>query len=312
MAVIPESAQQTEDGKGFRLPVSFELPGSALLSPPTEEGGERPEELRLEFYLYVLDSAGAVVAHRAEQVDIDLATVGELLYATGLRLRDAVVLPEGRFSLRFLAVAPATRRYALVLDEVTLERRSSAPALTAPRFAPACDSWLEARSARALDLASMPAARSVLRAGQQVAASAALVGLDDAVDGGQPVIEMQLRPVGGAAVVEGVELDVESVTAGAWGPEVSFRLSLPEMPLGRYETSLEWSRGETSWRSPPVETWILDSGAAVGGKDCVPPWGEVYRLAATGEGLSGTSRVVGSPDSEAGGMVKRSSASCLV
>lgn len=294
---VEDATAQGDDR--WLLPLAVEVPGAALLAAAqrTEPDAGAPaaananadadageSELRIELYVYALDPEQRVVAHRAERLTLALAASGERLFEAGLRFQDAISLPAGTFSLRFLVFLPQSFSYGVALQSVELAPAAGSARLGAPRFGDTCDSWLEARSRTAIAGSAVAPTRAVLRAGRPASATVALLGAGGERREGWEVAAV-FAPLTAVDAAAGREIAATEVRAGAAATELAFTLTPPaDLPQGRYllRSSARHSTvvgGELS--SPATEVWVLAPDAPLAG-DCAPAWGEVYRRALGG------------------------------
>ncbi len=258
---LPERAEAAGGGL-VRVPFVVEVPGAPLLAAGAAASG-----LTLEVYLYAIDGEGAVAAHLARAVELDLEALGEALFETGVKLADEFAVPAGTFALRFVVFEPASRRFGMRIEPLTVGRQGLA-GLAGPRWAETCPSWVAA--GKAAEGLALPAARPVLVAGERAAAAAWT-----ARQGAVARLAATLAPrtaagrpgAGGAPAAPREPVEVELVSGphgplglGRGGPaRLELALRVPEIPQGIYELRLD--DGGASEAAPPQEVWVVTEAA---------------------------------------------------
>ena len=123
------------------VPVLVEIEGLSLLEPQPQ-GSEL-----IEVYAYALSPAGNVVDFFTQRLKIDLATWGEALFTSGVKLVGSLDLPPGEYSLRVLVLDVDTQRYGLRTQPLVVpepgDGRSNLLAALVPDPG---ESWLLARA----------------------------------------------------------------------------------------------------------------------------------------------------------------------
>lgn len=123
------------------VPVLVEIEGLSLLEP-------QPQGTELiEVYAYALSPAGSVVDFFTQRIKIDLATWGEAVFTSGVKLVGSLDLPPGEYSLRVLVLDVDTQRYGLRTQPLVVpepgDGRSNLLAALVPDPA---ESWVLARA----------------------------------------------------------------------------------------------------------------------------------------------------------------------
>ncbi len=250
----PERSSPAGDGS-LRVPFVVEVPGAPLLAAA---GAAASSALTLEVYLYAIDSEGAVVAHLARAVELDLEALGEALFETGVKLADAIAVPAGSYALRFVVFEPSSRRFGMRIEPLTVGARGLAD-LAGPRWAEACPSWVVAGTGRGPAGPDLPAARPVLVAGERI--EAAVWALGEPPLSGLSATLAPGRPGAAAAPIE-VELlsGPPDRPAGGGPARHGLALVLPQLPQGIYRLTL--AEGGGGGRSaPPQEVWVVTEAA---------------------------------------------------
>lgn len=93
---------------GDAIAVLVEIEGLSLLEIDTEDAIRR-----VEVYAYALTPEGGVQDFFTQTVRLDLATWGERIFSSGVKLVGHLELPPGQYSLRVLAFDVATERFGL-------------------------------------------------------------------------------------------------------------------------------------------------------------------------------------------------------
>lgn len=93
---------------GRAVPVLVELEGVSLFEADTDETIRR-----IEIYAYALTPEGAVRDFLTQTLRLDVATWGERVFSSGIKLVGHLELPPGAYSLRVLAFDVATQRFGL-------------------------------------------------------------------------------------------------------------------------------------------------------------------------------------------------------
>jgi Flp pilus assembly protein TadD len=288
-------------GEAGRLavPVVIEAAGAPFLDS-TKNLGDRGV-LDLEVYLYAVDTSGAVVAHIARTVGIQLDRYGEALSETGVRFVETIDLPKGHYSLRILVLDPASRIFGLAIEEIEVVDPGNATEtvwISSPRIQSACSPWILARVEGPLLSESSDAGGAAMIASVQegsevrpvlvpgrlfhvsaVAAASSSVGRPDSA------ISVRLSRDGSPEVAARVETaTTRELASGARHLDVAFEL--PSLPAGLHQLTISTARsdiGEREGKSPAVDVWVTETGEVEG--NC-PTWTSLRRSAAAASGAT--------------------------
>ena len=240
-AVFP--APRSSSGGGHEL-------GFVVEVAAPEPGGSPPA---LEVYVYAVDAAGEVAAHRAVELPPQLAG-GE-----GIKLAGRLELPRGDYSLRFLVFDAAASRYGLEVRPVRLGE-----AAAAPRLAEECEGWARVGDGGGLGEIS---ARPVLVAGERRRLS---LGPEPPAppDGWR----VRLERVGPR---EPAMREVAATPGRQGGLELGLlEFEVPRLPDGVYGLSVVGA----GLASPALDAWLVSAlPPAEGG--CARSWPRILQLA---------------------------------
>lgn len=107
--------------------------------------GRQPVQ-EVEIYAYALSAQGAVVDFFTQRLRLDLDTLGERIYAGGVKFVGSLSLPPGAYSLRVLVSDVASGQYGLRTVPILVPRpQDPGPILLAPLLASPPGAWLRVR-----------------------------------------------------------------------------------------------------------------------------------------------------------------------
>lgn|GEM_PF-1168026 len=140
---VPVDAAGEQPGERL-VPVLVEIEGPTLLAVRDEKSESVWQ--RVEIYAYALTPQGGVQDFLTQRVRLDLETLGEQIYASGLKLVGSLSLPPGQYSLRVLVMDADSGQYGLRTVPLVVPDPSAAVAmLLAPLVAEPPGSWLLVR-----------------------------------------------------------------------------------------------------------------------------------------------------------------------
>lgn len=261
------------DGDGPRhhvVALVVEVDGPSLLG--TETGGSDGETAEIQLFAYALTPEGGVAGFLGQSVTLDLDTLGEPVYAGGLKILARLELPPGRYQLRVLVQEPESRRHGLRL--LPLEVPGEEPTLSAPLAAEPPAPWVRVAEpgapapgsglAERFDGAGLPVPSALPVVGGEALELDALLHLP----AGTAVpdrLRGRLRELDGAASLDVPAAVVESPEVGGPGVRrLRLRLPLESVPTGSYFLRLAARIDGADVTSPELGAIVLERSAAEG------------------------------------------------
>jgi thioredoxin-like negative regulator of GroEL len=187
------TAAPAETGPPRELVVLMvEIDGPSLLGPNPGDTAQ------LEVFAYALGGNGGVRGFLSQRLPLDLAEVGEALFAGGVKLIGHLELPPGEYVLRVLVHETASQRYGLRAVPLTVPAGAAlSPPLAAEPASAAASPWLLVVESPHGRLGAVDFGELLHQAGTPLPSALPLLPGDDA--------ELDVLVTAGAAVGERLE-----------------------------------------------------------------------------------------------------------
>lgn len=222
--LLPNGSASGPDGEPPRAAVALlvEIDGPSLFGPtPAVE----PE---VQIFAYALTANNEVAGFLSQTLTLDLAELGEAVFAGGLKFAGHLELPPGDYTLRVLVHEPTSQRFGLSRIEVTVPTRATL--LTPLVEEPAESPWLMVGEAPHGAMGALDLGRVLELAGSPMPSALPLLRGRE--------VPMDLLLFGAAGSSLPAELDVEVTGRGEGGGEGTASGPLAARVISRQATAL--------------------------------------------------------------------------